>query len=127
MKATESWKSDVPYRSIKREALQSASGSKENIITPDKANAVFLAGRSFAMNENDAPSTALQIGNFILGGGTLSIAGQLVSNLHLERTFAYTAEREKRVLALTTADIKDAFKKYVDPEKLIVLRAGDLK
>ncbi len=66
------WKSNVPYRSIDREAIQNVSGSKENIVTPDKANAVFLAGLSFAMNENDAPSTALQIGNFILGGGTLS-------------------------------------------------------
>ncbi len=209
-----SWKSDVPYRSIDREALQNVSGSKENIVTPDKANAVFLTGLSFAMTETDAPSTALQIGNFILGGGTLSsrlgdrirqkeglsygvtssisipsrgndarftinaitnpsnmdavekaafeelkrfiadgpteqelvdaqkaflesekvsrtgdssIAGQLISNLHLGRTFAYTAEREKRVLALKTTDIKEAFKKYIDPEKLTVLRAGDLK
>ena len=204
----------MAYRSIDREALQNASGSKENIITPDKANAVFLAGLNFAMNEDDEQSTALQIGNFILGGGTLSsrlgdrirqkeglsygvtssvsipsrgndarftinaitnpanmnaveraafeelerfiadgpteqelsdaqkafleaqkvsrtgdssIAGQLISNLHLGRTFAFTADREKRVLALTTSDIKAAFKKYIDPEKLTVLRAGDLQ
>ena len=209
-----SWKSDVPYRSIDREALQNATGSKENIATPDKANAVFLAGLNFAMNEDDDPSTALQIGNFILGGGTLSsrlgdrirqkeglsygvtsaisipsrgndarftinaitnptnmdavekaafeelnrfiadgptqqelndaqkaflesqkvsrtgdssIAGQLNANLHLGRTFAFTADREKRVLALTTNNIKEAFQKYIDPMKLTVLRAGDLK
>ncbi len=59
--------------------------------------------------------------------GDGAIAGQLISNLHLGRTFAFTAEREKQVKALTTADIKAAFKKYVDPEKLTVLRAGDLK
>ena len=208
------WKSEVPFRSIDREALQNVTGSKENIITPDKANAVFLAGLTFPMSETDEASMALQIGNFILGGGTLSsrlgdrirqkeglsygvtssisipsrgndsrftinaitnpanmdavekaafeeltrfiadgpteqelvdaqkayleaqkvgrtgdssIAGQLLSNLHLGRTFAFTAEREKQVKALTTADIKSAFKKYIDPEKLTVLRAGDLK
>ena len=59
--------------------------------------------------------------------GDGAIAGQLLSNLHLGRTFAFTAEREKQVKALTTADIKAAFKKYIDPEKLTVLRAGDLK
>ncbi len=59
--------------------------------------------------------------------GDSSIAGQLISNLHLGRTFAFTADREKRVLALTTSDIKAAFKKYIDPEKLTVLRAGDLQ
>jgi zinc protease len=59
--------------------------------------------------------------------GDSAIAGQLVSNLHLGRTFAYTAEREKRVLDLKIADIQAAFKKYIDPEKLTVLRAGDLK
>ncbi len=30
------WKSDVPYRSIDREAISNLTGSKENIITPDK-------------------------------------------------------------------------------------------
>lgn len=207
------WKSDVPFRSIDREALQNVTGSKENIVTPDKANAVFLAGLTFAMAETDEAATALQIGNFILGGGTLSsrlgdrirqkeglsygvtssisipsrgndarftinaitnpanmdavekaafeelnrfitdgptekelvdaqkayleaqkvgrtgdsaIAGQLLSNLHLGRTFQFTAEREKQVKALTTTAIKEAFKKYIDPEKLTVLRAGDL-
>ncbi len=64
------WKSNVPYRSIDREAIQNLSGSKENIITPDKANAVFLAGLAFKMNESDEACTALEIGNFILGGGT---------------------------------------------------------
>ena len=54
-----------------------------------------------------------------------SIAGQLTSNLHLGRTFAFTADREKRVLALTTTDIKEAFKKFIDPDKLTVLRAGE--
>ncbi len=208
------WKSEVPFRSIDRESLQNVTGSKENIITPDKANAVFLAGLTFAMNETDEPTTALQIGNFILGGGTLSsrlgdrirqkeglsygvtssisipsrgndarftinaitnpdnmdavekaafeelnrfitdgpteqelvdaqkayleaqkvsrtgdssIAGQLLANLHLGRSFAFTAEREARVKSLTTADIRAAFKKYIDPDKLTVLRAGDLK
>lgn len=47
-------------------------GKQRRIVTPDKANAVFLAGLSFAMNDDDPDAIALQLGNFILGGGTLS-------------------------------------------------------
>lgn len=208
------WKSEVPYRSIEREAKKDIAGVKEDILTPDKANATFLAGLSFPLNEKDPESAALRLGNYILGGGTLSsrlgdrirqkeglsygvtssvaipslgndarfsinaitnpqnidkvevaameeltrfinggptaqelidaknaylesaklsrnsdgaIAGQLVSNLHLGRTFAYAAEQEKKIADLSIEDIKAAFQKFIDPKKLVILRAGDFK
>src|SRR5262249_49748270 len=43
--------------------------------------------------------------------GDAAIAGQLVTNLDLGRTFAHTAEREKQILALTPADVTAAFRK----------------
>ena len=212
--ALQNWKSEVPFHSIERDARKSMSGSKENICTPDKANAVFMASMSIPMNEEDSDSVALEIGNFILGGGTLSsrlgdrirqkeglsygvtssmsapsrgndarfginaitnptnidavekaameeltrfiqdgpteseladaknayleslkvsrtsdgaIAGQLVSNLHLGRTFAYLKAREERVKALKAEDVRKAFEKHIDPAKLVVIRAGDFK
>ena len=48
------------------------TGSREEILTPDKANATYLAGLAFALTESDPDFAALRIGNFILGGGTLS-------------------------------------------------------
>ncbi|MEQ1829270.1 MAG: insulinase family protein [Pirellula sp.] len=71
-KILEGWKSNVPYRSIEREARKGMVGSKENVNTPDNANAVFLAGLALPMNEEDSDSIALELGNFIFGGGTLS-------------------------------------------------------
>jgi zinc protease len=208
------WKSEVPFRAIERDARQGMVGKKDSISTPDKANAVFLAGMSFPLNEESADSIALEIGNFILGGGTLSsrlgdrirqkeglsygvssslstpsrgtdarftinaitnpmninavetaameelrrfidagptdaemtdakkafleaikvsrtgdsaIAGQMVSNLYLGRTFAYSKTREEQINNLTADAVRAAFKKYIDPSKLIVLRAGDFK
>ena len=56
-----------------------------------------------------------------------AIAGQIVSHLHLGRTFAHEAEQEKRIEALTPDDVKAAFKKHVDPKKLVIIRAGDFK
>lgn len=208
------WKSQVSYRSIDREARKVMQGSKDNIVTPDKANAIFMAGMAISMNEADSDNTALDIGNFILGGGTLSsrlgnrirqkeglsygvsssfaaptkgndarfminaitnpdnieavekaameelkrfiaegpseqelsdaktayleaqkvgrssdssIAGQLAGNLYLGRTMAYKTAEEERVKALKPEDVRKAFEKYIDPAKLVIIRAGDFK
>jgi zinc protease len=208
------WESNVPVRRIERPAPPDRSGFKEDIVTPDKANAVFLAGLAFPLRESDPDFAALRIGNFILGGGTLSsrlgdrirqkeglsygvtssftasprdpdaslrinaitnptnidrvekaaaeelsrflsdgpseteladakkayleaqkvgrtgdaaIAGQIVANLDLGRTFAHAAQQEKAILALTPGDVAAAFRKYIDPKKLVIIRAGDFK
>jgi zinc protease len=208
------WKSDVPVKRIERMPPPPGRGQKEDILTPDKANAVYAAGIAFPLKDTDPEFAALRLGNYLLGGGTLSsrlgnrirqkeglsygvssafnaaaldpvasltvnaitnpanidrvdkavveelteflaggptqeelvdgqkayleaqkvgrtsdpaIAGQIVSNLHLGRTFAYAADLEKRIAALTTEDVKAAFQKYIDPKKLVVIRAGDFK
>src|SRR5262245_51168020 len=208
------WESKVPVRRIERKSPADRSGAKEDILTPDKANATYLAGVAFPLKETDPDFAALRLGNFILGGGTLSsrlgdrirqkeglsygavsqfnanaqdpvasltisvntnpvnmekvdvaaveelerfiadgpslteledakkayleaqkvgrtgdaaIAGQIVSHLNLGRTFAHEVEMEKRIAALTPQDIHAAFKKYVDPKKLVIIRAGDLR
>jgi zinc protease len=208
------WKSDVPVKRIERIAPADVAGLKEDIVTPDKANAEFRAATAFRLKETDPDFPALRIGNFIFGGGTLSsrlgnrirqkeglsygvtsqmnastrdpsttftitastnpvnidrvekavaeelqeflangpspqelddakkayleaqkvgrttdgaIAGQIVTNLQLERKFAHTKEMEQRIAALTPADVKAAFGKYIDPKKLIIIRAGDFK
>jgi zinc protease len=208
------WKSDVPVRRINQVAPLDHTGSKEDIVTPDKANAVFAAGLAFPLKETDPEFAALRLGNFIFGGGTLSsrlgnrirqkeglsygvtsafnasvrdpsatftmnantkpdnidrlekaaleeliefltngpspaeladaqkayleaqkvsrtadaaIAGQIVSNLELGRSFTHTSELEKRIAALTPEDVKLAFGKFIDPKKLVIVRAGDFK
>ena len=188
------------------------TGLKEDIITPDKSNAEYLAGLSFALSDADPDYSALRIGNFIFGGSTLAsrlgdrirqkdglsygatssltassrdpvgnltvtvstnpanidkvtaavmeelqrfvkdgptekevadakqafveaqkvtrtgdaaIAAQIVSNLNTGRTFAFTADQEKAILALTPAKVAEAFRNHIDPSKLVILRAGD--
>jgi zinc protease len=208
------WKSDVPVRRIERMAGTDLKGSKETLLTPDKANAVFVAGLAFQLKETDSDFAALRLGNFLFGGSTLSsrlgnrirqkeglsygvtstltasprdsaasftvnaitnpvnidrletavfeelneflatgpspmelrdaqkaylealkvdrtsdaaIAGQIATNLQLRRMFAHSSDMEKRIAALTPEDVKAAFRKYIDPTKLVVIRAGDFK
>lgn len=206
------WESKIPVRRIERKAPADLVGSKSDILTPDKANAVFLAGMSFPLTETDPDYAALRIANFMFGGSTLSsrlgdrirqkdglsygatsslsasprdpaasltinvslnpenidkvekaaleelnlfltqgpseselidakraflesqkvgrtgdaaLASQIISNLDIGRTFSYQAEMEKRIESLSRTDVMEAFKKHIDPKKLVIIRAGD--
>lgn len=208
------WESKVPIKRIDRKVVDDLKGTKDDIVTPDKSNAEYLAGLSFPLSDADPDYPALRIGNFIFGGSTLAsrlgdrirqkdglsygatssftassrdpvaalivtvstnptniepvtkavmeelerfledgpteteladakkafleaqkvgrtgdaaIAGQIASNLDIGRTFAFTAEQEKAIADLTTAKVADAFRKHVDPKKLVIIRAGDFK
>jgi zinc protease len=208
------WRSDVPVKRIERAAPANLAALKEDILTPDKANAVFVAGLAFPLKESDPGYAALRLGNFIFGGGTLSsrlgnrirqkeglsygvtsafsssprdpdasftinaslnpvnidrletavmeelneflakgpspkeltdaqkayieaqkvgrtndgaIAGQIATNLRLARTFQHARETEQRIASLTPDDVRSAFRKYIDPKKLVIVRAGDFK
>ncbi|HVJ68014.1 MAG TPA: pitrilysin family protein [Caulifigura sp.] len=213
-RALAGWESKVPVKRIDNETKLGVKGSTEDIITPDKSNAEYLAGLSFPMSQDDPDYAALRVGNFIFGGSTLAsrlgdrirqkeglsygatssfsastldpvasftitvstnpgnidkvavavkeelekfqkdgptekevadaktamiemqkigrtsdsaIAGQIVSNLYLGRTFKHVAEQEAAIEALTPAKVKDAWGKYIDPARLVILRAGDFK
>jgi zinc protease len=51
----------------------------------------------------------------------------LGNDLYLDRTMAYHADLEKKIQAVTPDQVKAAFKKYVEPSKLVVVIAGDLE
>jgi len=208
------WRSTTPFERVERRVKADVAASKEEILTPDKANAVFSAGLAFPLDDDSPDAVALEIGNFILGGGTLSsrlgdrirqkeglsygvnssisipargddarfaisaitnpanidavetaameelrrflqsgpseeelataktawlealktarssdgaIAGQLASNLDLGRSMQRVAEEERRIEALTPQDVQDAFRRHVDPDRLIIIRAGDFR
>ncbi|WP_020468252.1 M16 family metallopeptidase [Zavarzinella formosa] len=208
------WESKVPVKRFDRKVADNVKGMQEDIVTPDKSNAEYLAGLTFPLSDSDPDYAAMRIGNFIFGGSTLAsrlgdrirqkdglsygatssfaassrdpvasltvtvstnpenidkvtaavmeelvrfikdgptekevndakqafveaqkvgrtgdaaIAGQIVSNLNIGRTFAHSAQQEKAILALTPQKIADAFRKHVDPKKLVVIRAGDFK
>jgi zinc protease len=206
-----SWKSPAPYKRLKDEYYEPKPDNVE-IETPDKANAMFLAGQSLNLNTDDKDYPALLLGNFMLGGGFLnsrlatrirqeeglsygvgsflnvdsrdrnsmwqayaiyapenvealekafkeeiekvrkdgfteeeieaaksgwiqsqsvnrsqdrSLAGKLNSYLDLDRTLEWDAELEAAVMALTPEQINKAMAKYLDPDKMVLVKAGD--
>lgn len=207
------WKSPVefkriarPYRAVKPEMVK--------METPDKANAWFVATMTVPVSKNHPDYAALEMGNFILGGGFLnsrlatrirqkdglsygvgsnfnasdldkngsfmayaiynpenrealekafreeidkarkdgftaeevesaksgwvqsqqmnraqdrSMAGKLSSNAYLNRTMKWSKELEDKMMSLTPEQINAAITKYIDVDKMIILRAGDFK
>jgi zinc protease len=65
------WKSPMPYKRIESKYFD-VKPANEVIKTPDKANAVFLAGINAPINDTDPDFAATMVGNYILGGGSLS-------------------------------------------------------
>src|SRR5262249_45315408 len=57
--------------------------------------------------------------------GDAAIAGQIVSNLNTGRTFAFVAAEEQAIAALTPSTVAAAFRTYIDPTRLVIVRAGD--
>src|SRR5262249_10852277 len=51
----------------------------------------------------------------------------LQDGLYANRTFAYWADLEKKLAALTSAEETEASRRAIDPEKLVIIQAGDLK
>jgi zinc protease len=208
------WKAAVPYQRIERPARMDVAGSRDVILTPDKANAIYVAGMMLDIKDNDPDYPALEIANFILGGGSLSsrlanrvrqqeglsytvgsrfsadakdaaarfvvfaicnpknvekvdraiseelarlvdkgvgeaelseakksflemlrvaraedssIASTLADELSNGRTFAYYADLEKKIEALTPAQVNDVIRKRLMPSRLVVIQAGDFK
>jgi zinc protease len=208
------WTAAKPYARIAMPLATEVPGAQHTINTPDKANATYTAGLEFAMNDDDADYPALVMGDYILGGGTLSsrlgvrirqkdglsygvtsrfsasaldrrasfgitaicnpknidrlrqdvqeeldrllrdgvtqeeldnarqgylqarkvarstdtaLAGQLATLRYEGRTMARQAELEKKIAALTPEQIVAAWRKHIDPKKLVIVTAGDFE
>ena len=65
------WKSPAPYARIPAQPYK--AGTQALMLeTPDKANALFLAGQGLGVRDDNPDYPALVLGNFLLGGGFLN-------------------------------------------------------
>ncbi len=93
------WRSPVPYERIERPYKFNPKGGTEAILTPDKENAVYLAGLMGPMMDTDPEYPALLIGNYILGGAPL--ASRLSNRVRGEEGLSYG------IGSMFSADAKD--------------------
>jgi zinc protease len=65
------WKSPKPFENLKRD-YKPVEAVNKSIETPDKANAVFMAGLPIDVSDESKDYPALVLGNYMLGGGFLN-------------------------------------------------------
>ena len=85
---TENWQSDVEHQRVPRIAVENKKGSREIINTPDKAQATYFAAYTLPFGNDHKDYPALVMGNFILGGG--SISSRLGNRVRQEEGLSYT-------------------------------------
>ncbi len=66
------WETSEPYVRVDRGPHPEIDGSLDLIETPDKANAFLYSSQQYALSDADPEYASLVLGNFILGGGSLS-------------------------------------------------------
>ncbi len=210
-KAFGSWSSKTKFNRI-IDKFVAVPAKDINIETPDKANAMFLAGCNLEVKDDDADYPAMVLANYILGGGFLnsrlatrirqkeglsygvgsqffaesldksggfmayaiyapenrdkliaafkeeiakvinegfteqevkdarngllqsrkvtrsqdnSLSGSLSSMSFLNRNMTYTIDLEKKMEALTAAELNQAFKKHISLDKISMVKGGD--
>jgi len=66
-----SWKSPRPFTRVP-DVYRDVTATSRSLETPDKANAVFLAGMNLNVQDTDPDYAALVLGNYMIGGGFLN-------------------------------------------------------
>ena len=88
-KTFDGWKSEKPYAWIERHYQPELEPKRETVATPDKENAIYIAGQIMPMRDDDPDYPALALGNFVLGGGALS--SRIADRLRQQGGLSYTA------------------------------------
>ncbi|MBM7112514.1 M16 family metallopeptidase [Archangium primigenium] len=81
------WKSPAPYARVEARPYQRGVAGQV-VETPDKANALFLAGQGLDLRDDDPDYPALVLGNFVLGGGFLN--SRLATRVRQKDGLSYT-------------------------------------
>jgi zinc protease len=81
----------------------------------------------FSADEVAAAKTSVLEARRLARSQDRALAGRLSNYLFWKRTFAWDVDFEKKIAALTPAQINAALRKHIDPARLSVVVAGDLK
>ncbi|MGA9836149.1 MAG: insulinase family protein [Gemmatimonadaceae bacterium] len=85
----EGWKTRAPYTPMVSRMFP-VQGSRERINTPGKANAMFVAGTTFPMTDHDTDYAAMQLANYMLGGGALT--SRLMQRIRVQDGLSYATQ-----------------------------------
>ncbi len=83
------WTSRSPYTPMVTR-LFAVDSSRDVINTPDKANAIFLAAATFPMSDHDPDYAAMELANYMMGGGTMT--SRLTQRIRVKDGLSYATQ-----------------------------------
>jgi zinc protease len=92
------WKSKTPFKPVPV-SLAATTNAKHTIETPDKANALFIAGETFPLKDTDPDYPALLLVNYMLGENSLD--SRLPARIRVKESLSYAVQS---VLTIGTFD-----------------------
>lgn len=127
------WKSSNPYQRAAVAPTLDLQMPMKLIETPDKANSVYFASQQYAMRDDDPNYPALLMGNYILGGGTLS--SRLGDRVRQQEGLSYGVASMLRanpidefaslsVVAIANPDNRDKLVATIDEEVRKLVKGG---
>ena len=114
------WKSAQPFQRLVSKYTPVAA-INENIETPDKANAFFLAGLGMEMRDDNPDYPALVLGNYMLGGGFLN--SRLATRIRQKEGLSYGVGSQFFAGSLDNVGTFNAYAIYA-PENATKLEAA---
>lgn len=94
------WKSATPFKPVPVSLAATTSG-KQSVETPDKANALFVVGATFAMKDADPDYPALLLINYMLGESPLD--SRLPARIRVKEGLSYAVQSALNVGSLDRA------------------------
>ena len=86
-----------------------------------------IKGEGFTKDEVEAAKKSWMQSRQVSRANDRELVGRLGSQRFFNRTMAFDAELEQKVMALTPEQVTEALKKYVNGDSLSIYRAGDFK
>src|SRR5262249_45608517 len=114
------WKSPHAYERIANRYRDAAPLNK-SFETPDKANALFIAGMGLSVRDDDPDYAALTLGNCIIGGGFLN--SRLGTRIRQKEGLSYSVGSQLQASPLDKSGIFIAFAIYA-PQNVDRLEAA---
>ncbi|PNY82281.1 M16 family metallopeptidase [Deinococcus koreensis] len=99
-------------------------GVTERVVTAMREELAKALGTGFTDAEITSARSAILQESRVARSEDATLVGSLARQAYLGRTYAFSADLEAKIAAVTPQLAQAALKKYIDPANLVVVRAG---
>jgi zinc protease len=104
---------------------QYAPQNRERVVAAFQDEMASLIKNGFTADEIAAAKSGYEQAQQLLRANDARLARSLTTHLFLGRTYEWEAALERKVKALTPSEIQAALRKYLAPENMTLVNAGD--